>query len=290
MLSLWRKCFCDMIVIADSSSTRTEWVLVDGTQVVEHAFTAGLNPYFQSRRDLSHAIRLELPESFLRRRRDHVYFYGAGCASAEKKKIMELSLTAQFRSPVTVESDLLGAARGLLVHSPGLACIIGTGSNSCLYDGEKIIRNVPPLGYVLGDEGSGAFLGKRLLADVLKGIAPQNIIDAFIAHFGLDLHALMDSVYSAPMPSRILAQYAAFLPDHMDDIYIYRLIYSSFEAFFERNVAAYDYSGGISVVGSTAVQLEPILRKSAADFGIVINKVVANSMPGLIEYHRQSND
>lgn len=279
-----------MIVIADSSSTRTEWVLVDGAQVVEHAFTNGLNPYFQSRRDLSHAIRLELPESFLRRRRDHVYFYGAGCASAEKKKIMELSLTAQFRSPVTVESDLLGAARGLLVHSPGLACIIGTGSNSCLYDGEKITRNVPPLGYVLGDEGSGAFLGKRLLADVLKGLAPQNIIDAFIAHFGLDLHSLMDSVYSAPMPSRTLAQYAAFLPDHLEEPYIYRLVYSAFMAFFERNVAAYDYSGGISVVGSTAVQLESILRKAAADFGVVINKAVANSMPGLIEYHTHDYD
>ena len=131
-----------MKIIAESSSTRTEWAIVDGTQVVEHAFTTGLNPYFQSRRELSHSIRLELPEAFFRRRWSHVYFYGAGCANKEKNKMMQSSLVAQFRTPVSVESDLLGAARGLLVHKPGLACIIGTGSNSCLYDGHEIVRNV----------------------------------------------------------------------------------------------------------------------------------------------------
>ena len=164
-----------MKIIADSSSTRTEWTIVDGAQVVEHAFTTGLNPYFQTRRELSHSIRLELPEAFFRRRWDHVYFYGAGCATKEKRKIMESSLVAQFRTPVTVESDLLGAARGLLVDKPGLACILGTGSNSCLYNGSEIVKNVPPLGYILGDEGSSAYLGKRFIADVLKGLAPEDL-------------------------------------------------------------------------------------------------------------------
>ena len=143
-----------MLVIADSSSTRTEWTLVEKGKVIEHATTGGLNPYFQTRREISHSIRLELPESFFKKRWDHVYYYGAGCANAERCKIMESSLVAQFKTPVTVESNLLGAARGLFVRKPGLACIIGTGSNSCIYDGERIVKNIRSLGYVLGDEGS----------------------------------------------------------------------------------------------------------------------------------------
>ena len=159
-----------MKIIAESSSTRTEWALVDGERIVEHAFTTGINPFFQSRREISHCIRLELGEAFFRRRWDHVYFYGAGCSSQEKRKIIESSLVAQFKTPVTVESDLLGAARGLLVRSPGIVCILGTGSNSCLYNGEEIVKTVPPLGYILGDEGSGAYMGKLLIADVIRGL------------------------------------------------------------------------------------------------------------------------
>ena len=120
-----------MIIIADSSASRTEWVLVDEGAVVEHAFTKGLNPFFQTRREISHSIRLELPEAFLKRRWEHIYFYGAGCSNSDKKKVVEASLVAQFKTPVTVESDLLGAARGLLINEPGIACILGSGSNSC---------------------------------------------------------------------------------------------------------------------------------------------------------------
>ena len=146
----------DIILIAESSTTRTEWALVDGGEVVEHAFTAGLNPFFKTRREISHSIRLELPPEFFKRRWGHVFFYGAGCSGPEKNKIIESSLVAQFKTPVTVNSDLLGAARGLLVREPGLACILGTGSNSCMYDGNEIVKNVPALGFILGDEGSGA--------------------------------------------------------------------------------------------------------------------------------------
>ncbi|MDE6135393.1 MAG: hypothetical protein K2F79_07445, partial [Muribaculaceae bacterium] len=185
-----------MKVIAESSSTRTEWALVDGKEIVEHAFTMGLNPFFQTRREISHSIRLELPEAFFRRRWDHVYFYGAGCSSSEKKKIMESSLVAQFKTPVTVESDLLGAARGLLVRDSGLACILGTGSNSCLYNGSEIVRTVAPLGFILGDEGSGAYMGKKLIADILKGIAPADISRAFFEKFMVTPNVLMEDVYT----------------------------------------------------------------------------------------------
>ena len=275
-----------MKVIAESSSTRTEWALVDGATVVEHAYTSGMNPYFQSRREISHSIRLELPEAFFRRRWEHVYFYGAGCATQDKCKTMESSLVAQFKTPVTVNSDLLGAARGLLVHQPGLACILGTGSNSCLYDGKEIIKTVAPLGYVLGDEGSGAYLGKNFIADMLKGLAPKTLVDAFYEKYNVTPPMLMDAVYSNPLPNRALARYSEFLAEHLDNAYVYQLVYAAFMRFFTRNIAAYNYKQQpICFVGSVCMLYRDVLAKAAADFGITIAKAVRNSMPGIIEYH-----
>ena len=275
-----------MKVIAESSSTRTEWALIDGATVIEHAYTSGMNPYFQSRREISHSIRLELPEAFFRRRWEHVYFYGAGCATQDKCKTMESSLVAQFKTPVTVNSDLLGAARGLLVHQPGLACILGTGSNSCLYDGKEIIKTVAPLGYVLGDEGSGAYLGKNFIADMLKGLAPKTLVDAFYEKYNVTPPMMMDAVYSNPLPNRALARYSEFLAEHLDNAYVYQLVYAAFMRFFTRNIAAYNYKQQpICFVGSVCMLYRDVLAKAAADFGITIAKAVRNSMPGIIEYH-----
>lgn len=275
-----------MIIIADSSSTRTDWVLADGSEIVARAFTKGLNPFFQSRREISHTVRLELPETFFHRRCDHVWFYGAGCANQEKNKIMESSLVAQFKTHVTVESDLLGAARGLLVHKPGLAGILGTGSNSCLYDGSEIVKNVAPLGYVLGDEGSGAYMGKILIADMLKGIAPADLTAAFYEKFAVTPNVLMEDIYTNAMPSRTLSHYAAFLAEHLDNAYAYNLVYSAFMSYFERNISAYNYKEQpLSLVGSVCVAYESVLRRAAADFGVTIGKLTRFSMPGLVEYH-----
>jgi N-acetylglucosamine kinase-like BadF-type ATPase len=275
-----------MKVIAYSSSTRTEWAIVDGTRIVEHAFTTGMNPYFQTRRELSHSIRLELPEVFFKRRWDHVYFYGAGCANKEKNKIMESSLVAQFRTPVTVESDLLGAARGLLIRKAGLACILGTGSNSCLYDGKEVTKNIPPLGYILGDEGSSAYMGKKLVADALRGLAPDDLVHAMYEKFNITSNMIMDEVYTNPLPNRSLAKYADFLAEHIDNAYVYQLVYTAFMRFFTRNIAAYDYhSYPVSVVGPNAIRFRPILERVASDFGVKIEKIVPNSMPGLVQYH-----
>lgn len=275
-----------MYVIGESSSTRTEWAVVDGNKIVEHAFTTGLNPFFQTRREISHSIRLELPEAFFHRRWSHVYFYGAGCANKEKCKIMESSLVAQFKTPVTVESDLLGAARGLLVRNSGLACILGTGSNSCLYDGKEIVKTVAPLGYILGDEGSGAFMGKMLIADMLKGIAPNDITQAFFEKFMVTPNVLLDNVYTNTLPSRTLALYSTFLAEHLDNAYCYQLIYTAFMRFFARNIAAYAYKEQpLCFVGSICVTYKDILLRAAADFGVEISKIMRYSMPGLVEYH-----
>ncbi len=275
-----------MKVIAESSSTRTEWALVDGNVIVEHAFTEGLNPYFQSRREISHSIRLELPESFFRKRWEHVYFYGAGCANVDKNKIMESSLVAQFKTPVTVESNLLGAARGLFVRDAGLACILGTGSNSCLYNGTEIIQNVRPAGFILGDEGSGAYLGKIFVSDCLKGIAPKSLRDDFYYKYNTTPDGIMDVVYTNSFPNRALSSMSYFLSEKLDDEYVYQLVYSAIMKFFTRNVAAYPYKDyPICFVGATASAYSEILTKVARDFGVEIKKIMRNSMPGLVEYH-----
>ena len=221
-----------MKIIADSSSTRTEWALVDGDTIVEHAFTQGLNPYFQSRRDISHSIRLEIPDAFFKRRWSHIYFYGAGCANLDKRKIMEASLIAQFKTPATVESDLLGAARGLLVRERGIACILGTGSNSCLYDGSQIVKSVRSAGFILGDEGSGAQLGKMFVSDCLKNIAPVELKEEFYARFGINPDAIMNVVYTQPFPNRSLSTYSFFLAKHLDNDYVVDLITRNIRTFF----------------------------------------------------------
>lgn len=275
-----------MLVIADSSSTRTEWTLVEDGNVVEHATTGGLNPYFQTRREISHCIRLELPDVFFRKRWDHVYYYGAGCANVEKCKIMESSLVAQFKTPVTVESNLLGAARGLFVHKPGLACIIGTGSNSCIYDGEKIVKNIRSLGYVLGDEGSGADIGKSFISDCLKELVPKELGKEFIDEYNINPDDVMDEIYVHAVANILLSSYSLFLLKHLDHPYVHDLVYNSFMKFFTRNIASYDYKGqDIAVVGSVACKFEPILKEVAKDFGANIKKIIPSSMPGLIEFH-----
>ncbi len=276
-----------MIVIGESSSTRTEWTLVDNGVVVEHAETVGLNPYFLSRREISHNVRLELPEAFFKRRWNHVYFYGAGCSNPEKNKIVESSLVAQFKTPVTVMSDLLGAARGLLVHEPGLACILGTGSNSCLFDGQDIVRNVRSLGFILGDEGSGAALGRIFLGDVLKGLAPRELSEAFFSKFKVTPDVIMDAVYNNASANRNLREYSFFLSEHLDHEYVVSLIDREFSRFFERNLCQYDDYDKLPVafVGSVATTYSELLLDVAQRYGVRVQKIVRSSMPGLVTYH-----
>ncbi|MDD6901013.1 MAG: hypothetical protein PUE25_04200 [bacterium] len=273
-------------VIAESSSTRTEWALVQGDKIIEHAYTEGLNPFFQTRREISHIIRLGLPPEFFKRRWSHVYYYGAGCSNPEKNKIVESSLVAQFKTPVTVDSDLVGATRGLLVHEPGLACILGTGSNSCLYDGNQIIKHVRSGGYILGDEGSGAAMGRLFIGDLLKGFVPSDIRDSFVEKFNLNVDLLMDEVYNNPHANRNLRNYGVFLSEHLQNEYVYRLVFNEISRFFERTILQYDYqSYAINFVGSVACQFSEVLLSVASKYGANIKKIVRASMPGLVIYH-----
>ncbi len=251
-----------MKIIADSSASRTEWVLVDGNTVVEHAFTKGLNPFFQSRRDISHSIRLELPEAFLKKRWEHIYFYGAGCANTDKKKIVEASLVAQFKTPVTVESDLLGAARGLLINEPEITCLLGTGQNSCYY------------------------IGKRFVSDCLKDIAPEQLRNSFYEYINKTPDEIMTSIYENTLPGNMLSVYSRFLMDKLEMDYVYDIVYSSINDFFTRNVAQYNYRDlNVCFVGSNACAYSGVLNEVAKKFGINIRKILPSSVPGLVHYH-----
>ena len=275
-----------MKLIAESGSTRTEWALVEDNHLVQRVFTEGLNPFFQTRREISRSVRLGLPESFFKKKLDQVYYYGAGCSSYEKKNILGASLVAQFKTPIQVESDLLAAARGLFKCEAGIACILGTGSNSCFYDGKIIVKNVKAAGYILGDEGSGAVLGKLFLADLLKGLAPKKLANEFHEKFRISVNDVMESVYNLPFPNRFLGTIAYFLGDYMDNEYVYNLLTNNLRSFFNRNVCQYDYINyPIHFVGSLAYAYPDILQEVAQEFGVEIDVIEETPMNGLIEFH-----
>lgn len=275
-----------MKLIAESGSTRTEWAIVENDHVIQRAFTEGINPYFQTRREISRSVRLGLPDIFFRKKLEQVYYYGAGCSSNEKKNILGASLVAQFKTPIQVESDLLGAARSLFKSEPGIACILGTGSNSCFYDGRIIVKNVKPGGYILGDEGSGAAMGKMFLSDLLKGLAPKDLANNFYDKFRITANEVMESVYNRPFPNRFLATIAYFLADHTDNDYALNLITGSLRNFFTRNVCQYDYQNyPIRFVGSLAYTYAPLLKEIVKEYGMSLDVIEETLMNGLIEYH-----
>lgn len=275
-----------MKLIAESGSTRTEWALVEDNHLIQRAFTEGINPFYQTRREISRNVRLGLPEIFFRKKIEQVYYYGTGCTSDEKKNVLEASLVAQFKTPIQVESDLLAAARSLFKFEAGIACILGTGSSSCFYDGEFIVKNIEAGGYILGDEGSGSVLGKIFLSDVLKGLAPKNVMTDFFEKFRISPSEVMESVYNRPFPNRFLSTISYFLADYMDDDYVYGLITSNLRSFFTRNVCQYDYKNyPIRFVGSLAYGYANILRQVAGEFGIELTIIEETPMPGLIEFH-----
>lgn len=278
-----------MRIIAECNSVKSVWALVDEGKIVEKVITEGLNPFFQSRREISHIIRLGLPESFFKRRWEHVDIYCAGCTTEEKKKMVEASAVAQFKTPVTVESNLLGAARGLLVDRAGIACIIDTGSNSCQYDGVEIVKQVRSLGFILGDEGSGATLGRLFVSDCLKGLAPKHICDLFYERFEVTTDEIMDDVYTSGTPNKWLSDYAVFLSEHLDDEYVNALVRGELKRFFERNILQYDYKDyPVSFVGDVACLYSGMLKEVAAEMGITIDTITESSLAGLIEYHEKN--
>lgn len=275
-----------MIILADSSTLKTSWVIADGDRILETAFTDGLNPNVFTRREISHIIRLNLPASFFKRRWQNVIFYGAGCEDSDKRKIVEASLTAQFRSPVVVHENQLGAARGMLHNRSGVVCILGTGTSCCRYDGSRITHRVRRLGHILGEEGSALYIGKRFVSDCLKGFAPADLVEEFYAHYDLDEDRLLQEIYNASKMTQTLAGYAYFLHDHVALPYVKHLIYDSIEEFIRCILGKVMKDGDtVFFVGWVAELFADQLREVCNRHDIRIGNICESPIRGLLHYH-----
>lgn len=255
-----------MILLADSGSTKTAWAYGDTLY-----YTAGINPVRDSRESIE-AVLDALPPL----QPSEVQFYGAGCI-APFKTTVEDALRARYpEATVSVESDLLGAARALCGEGEGIACILGTGSNSCLYDGRTIVQQVSPLGYILGDEGSGAVLGRTLVGDALKGQLGPSIREQFLAWGAFTPADIINKVYREPQPNRFLASLVPFLALNRNDDGIHRLLIDAFRRFFVRNVNAYGRRDlPVSFVGGVAKEFTDELREAATLEGYTIGHIIA---------------
>jgi N-acetylglucosamine kinase-like BadF-type ATPase len=274
-----------MILIADSGSTKTNWSLIDKDLSIQTCITDGINPFFLTEK----AIMDLLKQKFTLPLEDitAVYFYGAGCTPEKSPLVFEV-LSAFFHScSIEVNSDLLAAARSLCDDKEGIACILGTGSNSCYYDGEKIVSTISPLGYILGDEGSGAVLGKKLIADILKNQLPDVVVHDFYLMYRLSPAGIMDSVYRRPFPNRFLAQFVPFISGHITLLEMQELVKNSFAEFIERNIFQYRKAGRLPVhfTGSIAYCFKDMLDEVCSRFNLQTGNVTKEPMPGLIKYH-----
>jgi len=278
-----------MIILADGGSTKVDWRLVDGNKEVKQVFTKGANPFFRTREDISDEIKATVRPMLNGHRVDAVHFFGAGCASPDKNRIVAEAIADNIStSLIEVNSDLLAAARGLCGTHKGIACILGTGSNSCFYDGQKIVENVSPLGYVLGDEGSGAVIGRLFLGACLKNQLTKGLKEKFLAEYDLTPTLILDKVYKHPLANRFLASLSPFLVKNIADESIYTLVYGAFRDFFVKNVMQYDYKNNeVHFTGSVAYHYSGILRKVGDDLGISVGNIAQSPMEGLIRYYEK---
>jgi glucosamine kinase len=278
-----------MKLIAESGGTKTNWCGISNQSETEIISTIGLNPNFVSQDTFREVLSEEVLPALNNPGIDEVWFYGAGCAG----KAMEKKVTNAIRqviptASVKVFSDLTGAARGLLGSNKGYVCMMGTGSNSGYYDGEKITANIPPLGFILGDEGSGAAMGKKLIADFLRGIMPEKLANDFRKEYGAEKDEIVRNVYRGIFPSRYIGGFVQFLKEHISDPYCNKLVNKSFEEFIERNLKLYKLSGktDISVTGSVAWHFSDILKEVFLKNDFIITTLTKGPIEGLIRYHK----
>jgi N-acetylglucosamine kinase-like BadF-type ATPase len=287
-----------MILIADSGSTKVHWCLVTASGQCSDVFTDGINPLFQTtiamQNSISNQLLPKIAPLLWAGTLTHVFFYGAGC-TPEKKVFVQRALESVFKKAVvTVESDMLGAARGLLGRNAGVACILGTGSGSCFYNGETIEWCVPSLGYILGDEGSAAVLGKRLVGDLLKnqleGAQSElpSLKEMFFKEYETSMADIIEKVYRQPFPNRFLAKLSRFCADHIEDPRIHDLVYDHFVQFIRRNLVQYHTATPVGFVGSIAYYYRPVLEEAMKAEGLPLGTVLQDPIEGLKEYHKDS--
>ena len=287
-----------MILIADSGSTKTDWAFVENGEIKERIETPGINPVHMSETQIKEIITLLFPlSSFLSPLSSlkAVYFYGAGCIPPYKNKVDKI-LAEQFpEAEIHVESDMLGAARALFGREAGIACIMGTGSNSCVYDGENIIDNIPPLGYILGDEGSGAYLGRVFLQHLFKRQLSDQLREEFLSEYHLTYEEIIDRVYRQPGANRFLASLCPFIRKHLvgtsevgtDESTIDFFVGCAFEDFFNFNIHPYGRPElPVGFIGSVAWHFREYLSPVSEDLmEYPVKAIVQSPMSGLVKYH-----
>ena len=276
-----------MILIADSGSTKTEWKVIKNGIPLDSIFSSGINPFFLSGEEIFRLLKKELKDISSSSFR-HVYFYGTGCNSKAKENIVKEAIS-RFISPgeIFIGSDLLAAARSLCLDQHGIACIIGTGSNSCYYNGSEIISNVAPLGYILGDEAGAAVIGRKLISGVLKKQYPQEIIDIFFDTYKITPAEILENVYMKPFPNRFLGQFAKFISLNIQIPELQEIIISCFEDFIKRNILQYPESGFLPIhfTGSIAFYFRSFLEALLIDKNLKPGIVTLSPMENLINYH-----
>ena len=278
-----------MILIADSGASKTDWRVINESGEIGQHRGIGFNPNYQTAEEMSN----ELQDDFLLNLRDDVetiYFYGAGCASQKNRMQVTNALKRIFKkAEITVDHDLMAAARATCGHQSGIACILGTGSNSCDYDGEIIVAKRPAPGYILGDEGGGAYIGRKFLQDFIHEEMPKKIREKVMDNFQLYNQIIIENVYQRPFPGRYMASFCRFISEHISDPYCYMLYYNSFQDFFKKHVMKYDdyKKKPVNFVGSIAFYNSDILRSAAYDVDIHINIIIEGPIAGLTLYHQE---
>ncbi len=281
------------ILIADSGSTKTDWILLKGNEIVKEIFTIGFNPYFQNKDQIANAIYAQLLPGISEYidQISKIYYYGAGCSNDDNCAIVKAGISVHLKAgEIFISHDLLAASRALCQNKPGIAGILGTGSNSALYDGVKVVENVPSVGYMWGDHGSGASMGNKFLTYYFHDEVPREIRKAFEDE-GYHREEILNNVYKKHMPSKYLASLSLFLSKHKTNEFIANLIISCFEEFFTYQISKYTDAKKhtINTVGSVGVNYKEFLEIAAKNKGYNLGTVIKSPLEGLIKFHQTHN-
>jgi glucosamine kinase len=278
-----------MIIVADSGGSKIDWRFLKSDKTIGQANSAGFNPYYQPIDHLKNIIK----ESLLTHISEPVtkiFFYGTGVSSEKNQQVIQAAFAEHFeKAKIEIGWDLLAAARALCGQEPGIACILGTGSNSCQYDGKTIVDNVSNLGWILADEASGTYLGKQLIFDYFRKNMPETLAAQFHARFPWTREEVLEKVYQQEKPGAFLASFAKFIFQHLKEPYCYKLVYNSFSAFYENNVMKYKGYKDMKVhfTGSIAFYFSDVLRQVANDKGITVKNILEGPIAGLTLYHQK---
>jgi N-acetylglucosamine kinase-like BadF-type ATPase len=275
------------LLIADSGSTKTDWCLLSNGKK-KNFQTQGINPYFLQESDILSIFQNEIKPAILKTPIDEIHFYGAGINSEDKKKVIEKSLKLHFQiKKVHTYSDMLAAARASCQQEKGIACILGTGSNSCYYNGKTIGYKTKALGYILGDEGGGTQLGKKVLQYHLHGIFDKELQDAFTDRFDTDADTLLENIYRKPFANRYIAQFASFIFEHRGHYMIENIAEDCINDFFINHLLQYPQVWKVPVhfSGSVAFYLKDMIELHCEQYEIECGQIVQKPIKGLIGYH-----